>query len=187
MAQTSRTQAQILDAVLEVVADDGLNGLSVEAVAAHAGVSRQTVYRHFDNRPRLIEETILREERGFIEQMLLASEEARTLHEAVRSAVVVALKLARDHPVLMRLLDREPDSLLPYLLLGRGPVVSAAEPAVEDLLRQYRPELPRPRLRLTADLATRLLVSYVVSPDREVGDDELATVMADLVVNLVDR
>lgn len=180
------TSEQILDAVLDVATTAGLAGLGVEAVAARAGVSRQTVYRHFSSRDRLIEEAILREERVFIERMLDAAKNVSTLSGAVEAAVSTALRLAREHPVLDRLLEREPASLLPYLLLGRGPVISAAEPAVEDLLRRFRPDLASERLRLVADLATRLLVSYVVTPDRTVGDEELAKEMAKVVVHLVD-
>lgn len=181
------TRSLILDAVLDVASEHALSGLNVEAVAARAGVSRQTVYRHFANREHLVEQAILREEHLLIEQMLAAADGEVTLVAAVAAAGTTALRLARAHPVLSRVLAREPASLLPYLLLGRGPVIAAAEPAVEDLLRRYRPSLPADRLRLAADLATRLLASYVVSPDPQVDDQTLAGELAGVVVHLVDR
>lgn len=180
------TRAMILDAVLDEVGDSGLARLSVEAVAERAGVSRQTVYRHFGNRDGMIEQAILREEHAFIDRMLAAAEGGESLQAAVQAAVTTALALARAHPVLTQLVENEPSSLLPYLLLGGGPVVSAAKPAVEDLISRYRPQLRPQRLRLIADLATRLLVSYIVSPDRTVSDRVLAGEMGRIVVRLVD-
>lgn len=180
------TRSQILDAVLDSASRDGLHGLSVEAVAERAGVSRQTVYRHFSSRHRLIEQAILREERVFIDHMLASADGKATLADAVASAVTAALRLAREHPVLNQLLQSEPEALLPYLLLGRGPVISAAEPVVEDLVRRYRPALPTPQLGLVADMATRLLVSYVVSPNGDVRDEHLARELARVVVHLAE-
>lgn len=179
------TRSRILDAVLGVVADQGLSKLNMDAVAERASVSRQTVYRHFSSRDRLIEEAILREEQLFITHMLEAAEREDTLEPAVAAAVTAALREARAHPVLSQLVEREPASLLPYLLLGRGPVVSAAEPAVAELVRRHRPSLSTTRLRRVADIATRLLLSYVVSP-AEGGDDSLSADFARVVVHLVD-
>lgn len=182
MSVTS-TQSEILDAVLTVASEQGLSGLSVEAVADCAGVSRQTVYRHFTNRHRLVEHAILREEQVFIDRMLEAAHGMPTLGEAVAEAVATALRMARGHPVLARLVEREPAALLPYLLLGRGPVISAAEPAVADLISRYQPTMPPEALQLIADMATRLLVSYVVSP-ADVSDERLGQWLSRMIVQL---
>jgi AcrR family transcriptional regulator len=40
----------ILDAARELLADDGVGGLTIEAVAAHAGVAKTTVYRRYSSR-----------------------------------------------------------------------------------------------------------------------------------------
>lgn len=180
----TRTRTRILDAVLACVAVEGLTGLTVEDVAGHAGVSRQTVYRHFTNRSSLVEAAILREERAFIEGMLQASATAHSLGEAVQAAASRALELARDHPILNHLLEKEPESLLPYLAVGRGPVIAAAGLAVQDLVRRYRPHLDQRHLRLVADMSSRLLVSYIVSRDETLSDDALADAMAIVVVAL---
>lgn len=181
------TADRILDAVLAVASTTGLARLSVEEVADRAAVSRQTVYRHFTNRERLIEAAILREEQTLIDQMLAAARGEKTLEGAVAIAVRTALRLARRHPVLSRLLEREPASLLPYLLLGRGPVISAAEPAVSTLISTYWEEVSPLQLRLVADLSTRLLVSYVVSPHPDIPDEVIARELAAMVAALLER
>lgn len=181
------TADRILDAVLAVVGARGLAQMNLEEVAEAAGVSRQTIYRHFSSREGLIEHAILREERSLIDHMLVASREQESLEEAIEVAVGTALALARSHPVLSRLVEQEPTALLPYLLLGRGPVISAAERAVADLIRTHRPDAPPARLQLVADMSTRLLVSYVVSPHAEIADDLLAVELAATAVALLDR
>lgn len=45
----------ILDAAVHLLSSGGYEGLSVEAVAAHAGVSRATVYRRYANRSDLLD------------------------------------------------------------------------------------------------------------------------------------
>lgn len=45
---------RVLGAALEVLADQGLQGFTMEAVAAHAGASKATVYRHWTSRGTLL-------------------------------------------------------------------------------------------------------------------------------------
>ncbi|MGW3769054.1 TetR/AcrR family transcriptional regulator [Actinomadura verrucosospora] len=47
--RTARTRAQVLDAVLAELGEHGYDGLTVEAVAARAGVHRATVYRRWSD------------------------------------------------------------------------------------------------------------------------------------------
>jgi AcrR family transcriptional regulator len=49
-----RARARVLRAALEVLADQGLQGFTMEAVAAHAGASKATVYRHWTSRGTLL-------------------------------------------------------------------------------------------------------------------------------------
>ena len=44
----------IIEAALDLLADDGVNALSVEAVAARAGVGKATIYRRWANKEELI-------------------------------------------------------------------------------------------------------------------------------------
>ncbi len=49
------TRARILDALVRVVLDEGVHAFSVATVAARAGISHRTVYRHFASREELLE------------------------------------------------------------------------------------------------------------------------------------
>lgn len=55
-ARTQKTRVRIVDAALAILSsEDGLGGLSVEAVAERAGVARMTVYYQYGSRRGLLE------------------------------------------------------------------------------------------------------------------------------------
>lgn len=60
---------QLLDAALSVILEQGYSGVSVEAVARTAGVTRPVVYDHFPNLGRLLHALIEREEHYALEQL----------------------------------------------------------------------------------------------------------------------
>lgn len=53
-ATSADTRARILEAAWERVRDQGASAIDVKAIAASAGVSRQLVYFHFENRAGLL-------------------------------------------------------------------------------------------------------------------------------------
>ncbi len=60
---------QLLDATLDVILERGYSGVSIEAVARKAGVTRPVVYDHFANLNWLLRTLIEREERCALEQL----------------------------------------------------------------------------------------------------------------------
>ena len=60
---------QLLDAALGVIVEQGYEGISIEAVARAAGVTRPVVYDHFPNLGELLQTLIAREERRSLEQL----------------------------------------------------------------------------------------------------------------------
>ena len=54
---------QLIDAALEVILEQGYGGVSIEAIARRAGVTRPVVYDHFTNLGRLLHALVEREER----------------------------------------------------------------------------------------------------------------------------
>jgi AcrR family transcriptional regulator len=164
---SDRTRERILDAALTVMSRYGLARLALEDVAREAGVSRQTVYRYVGSRDGLIAATIVREEQAFFGRMREAAEEHAELRPALEAAIVAALTMAREHPLLDRLLATEPEALLPFLTDGSGPVLSAARPVVVEVLGHHVPHLAGAGLERVADAASRLIVSYAISPSQE--------------------
>jgi len=56
--RVERSKAAILDASLALLAEEGVGGFTVDAVAARAGVGKATVYRHWASRAELIVDAI---------------------------------------------------------------------------------------------------------------------------------
>lgn len=174
-------RARILDAALRATAAHGLGRLSLEDVAREAGVSRQTLYRYFAGRDALIAAVLLREEEAFLDAVRAAADAHTDLRPAVEAAIAAALRAARGHPLLDRLLATEPEALLPVLLTDRGPVLGAARPAIEALLSERLPNLPAATIARAADATARLLTSYAVNPPEDDVDD-VAAGLADLIL-----
>lgn len=59
----------LLDATLTVIVEHGYSGVSIEAVARAAGVTRPVVYDHFPNLGRLLRALVEREERLALDQL----------------------------------------------------------------------------------------------------------------------
>jgi AcrR family transcriptional regulator len=60
---------QLLDAALSVIIEQGYSGVSIEAIARAAGVTRPVVYDHFPNLGRLLQTLVEREEHCAVEQL----------------------------------------------------------------------------------------------------------------------
>lgn len=181
-ASGTDTATRILDATLATMADHGVARLSLEDVARRAGLSRQTVYRYFPSKRDLVDATVLREEQVFIANMVSAAERQRDLEAALRAALDAAMRTGQAHALLNRLLATEPESLVALVTTDRGPVLSAARQALEEILGGWLPRVPKLRLTMAADAVARLLVSYVVNPPAE-PPAQVANRLAQLLVH----
>jgi AcrR family transcriptional regulator len=176
------TATRILDATLATMADHGVARLSLEDVARRARLSRQTVYRYFPSKGVLLEAAVLREERVFIANMTSAAERHKELEPALRAAIEAALRTGQAHALLNRLLSTEPNALVALVTTDRGPVLSAARTALEEILAGWLPGAPKARLGMAADAVARLLVSYVVNPPAD-PPAQVAARLAQLLVH----
>jgi AcrR family transcriptional regulator len=178
MSDDMRTR--ILGAVEQVATRLGLNRLTIEHVARVAGVARPTIYRYFNSRDELIGAYILREEQQLMAELAAAATAHGDARKALEAVIARILHLAREHPVLDRLIATEPEALLPYLTTGHGPVFAAAEPFVRGLLDEWAPHLT-PELRdRGAEVAVRIIVSYAIaSPQGDI--DTVAYELAELL------
>jgi AcrR family transcriptional regulator len=176
------TATRILDATLATMADHGIARLSLEDVARRAQLSRQTLYRYFPSKKDLLDATVLREEQVFITNMVSAAERHRELEPALRAALEAAMRTGQAHALLNRLLATEPNSIVTLVTTDRGPVLSAARQALEEILGGWLPKAPKARMTMAADAVARLLVSYVVNPPPD-PPAQVANRLAQLLVH----
>lgn len=183
---TTETRQSILAATMRALSQFGIARLSLEDVAREAGLSRQTVHRYFGTKDELIRAAIVREEEAFVARVRAAVDGHHDVRPAVEAAFSTALRQAREHPLLDRLLATEPEALLPFLLTGRGPVLSVAEPVMRDVLSERLPHLSDDQLHRIADASARLVVSYAINPNGELVE-QVASGLADLIVHGIKK
>src|SRR5271166_7047006 len=57
--RSEKSRTAIVTATRELLLERGFDGLSIEAVAARAGVGKQTIYRWWPSRPALVADVVL--------------------------------------------------------------------------------------------------------------------------------
>jgi AcrR family transcriptional regulator len=186
--QTSKTQRmsaeerreQLLDAAKRVVERHGFHGVSIEAVAREAGITRPIVYGHFHDLGGLLEALIERESERALAQLAkvlprdLSGDPADTLLAALRGY----LGAVRQDPGTWRLVlmpqEGAPQALHEHINAGRSAVVAQLAAAMAPGLGSEPPpdpELAARMLSAFADEAARLLLT---DPERYSVDRILA-------------
>jgi AcrR family transcriptional regulator len=118
VAEDRATQA-ILDATRSSVLDFGVRRTTLSDVARRAGVSRMTVYRRYPDVDAVLRDLMTREFGAVIDAAAREAEGADGRTRLVR-AMGVAVRELRDHPLLRKVADAEPELLMPYVLGRMG-------------------------------------------------------------------
>ena len=139
-----RVDAAIVDATLRLLADGGYTSLTMEAVAALAGVGKATLYRRYAGKEQLV-----------IDAVATMSEPAELVEGAsVRDELVARLEAIR----------RKSDSSLAGKIFPRLISASADNP---ELMRNYRRQVLAPRRVAFALALQRGVDEGLVRPDVE--------------------
>jgi AcrR family transcriptional regulator len=170
------TSARVLDAALDRFTTFGVRRTTMDDIASAAGVGRATVYRRFAGRDEIVRAVILREMARFIGEVDTAVQAIEDPLERFVEGFVATLREAREHPLLRRLLDVEPDLLLPYLTVQGAPALSLSR---AYLSQEFRASQRDGHIRddvdvqLVAEMLVRLCQSLLLTPDGviELDDD----------------
>lgn len=107
----------VLDAALHCVLAVGVRRTTLTDVARRAGVSRMTLYRRWPDLDTLVADVMTRELLAVAGDGLASPGLDRPT--LVQRVVAVAEQL-REHPLIRKIVDVDPELLLPYLLRRRG-------------------------------------------------------------------
>ena len=163
MKSRDEVRVEILDAAVEIAAQNGIARASVGDVARRVGISRPTLYTHVASKDELVTAAIVREAVAFVDQVTAAAAKNDEPRSALHAGIVAALEAAREHPLLDRVLRAEPEVLLPFLTSDGGPVLAHAEMSIRQVIETIAPGIGAEQIRLLGDLLTRLLVSYSIN------------------------
>jgi AcrR family transcriptional regulator len=153
----------VLDAARATVLDFGVRRATLTEVARRAGLSRMTVYRRYADGNELMRALMSRE---FGAVLLEAQHQAAGVAdplERVLAGVAGTIRMLMEHPLMARLLEIEPEMLLPYLTERVGEFQRAGRRALAGwIARAQREGAIRPgdpeALAATIELSLRGLV-----------------------------
>ena len=123
----------ILDAARACVLDVGLRRTTLADVARRAGVSRMTVYRQYGDLSAIVSALLSAELLGLMESARVEAATQPTARERLVEEGVLVVERLSQHPLWCRVLDLDPELLLPLVVDRFG---SSQRAAVELVAAQ---------------------------------------------------
>lgn len=159
-------RTRILAATVVCLGRYGIAKTTVDDAAREAGVARATVYRHFaDGKDQVIAEAITWAVGQFFNELAQAVADAPDFPTMLEQALVHAHRAVDEHEVLQKVLETEPERLLPQLTQS-APLIQAAIRA-DFAERLAREELcPGIDPERAADWLSRMGLSFILSEGR---------------------
>ncbi len=163
---------RIIEAAYACTYESGISKLTLEDVAKQAGTSRATIYRYFPKgRDQLVSEVVAWAAFIWLEGLVEAISGIDDFEEIGVKAIMFAHKSLLNHDLLQKVLDEEPQVILPLLTVEASRIVAFVHLYV--VTRLFGKTLPEHIDRDTfAEYMARLLVSTIVTPGRWDLSDE---------------
>ncbi|MDW3212530.1 MAG: TetR/AcrR family transcriptional regulator [Ilumatobacteraceae bacterium] len=173
--RTHAAEAQILDAAKACCERWGVDKVTVDDIAAHAGVSRATLYRLFPGGKDVLFEALHARERAeFFDTLTGEIGDTTDFEDLVVTLVVTATRELRSDDHLAVMLASEPGAVLSELTVdGMPQIIRVANDYLGPILKPFLdPEHAEPLI----DLLVRITISYFLAPSPHVdlGDVESA-------------
>jgi AcrR family transcriptional regulator len=181
---------RILEAARELLIEHGLRRTSLADIATAAGVSEATLYRRFANRDELLGTLLSREATAFIARVDEQISAIEDPEEALVVAWLIFTRSLRDHDLVRRLLETDPERVLPLLTTRGGPALTLGR---EYVLAMARRAIDR-GAELTGDpehiaeILTRIAQSLVLTRETTLpleDEDALAELARSVLAPLV--
>src|SRR5687768_2319272 len=108
-----------LDSARDCILDVGWRRTTLTEVARRAGVSRMTIYRAWPDMGSLLGDLMTREWVGIADATQVAAADTTT-PTGIAAAALSTVRALRDNELFVRIVELDPDLMLPYLLHRRG-------------------------------------------------------------------
>lgn len=183
-------ESLLLDAARECILAVGWRRTTLTDVARRAGVSRMTIYRIWPDMQTLLADLMTREWSQLADAAARQAASQPTGAAQVAAGVVATVRTLRENELLRRILEVDPEMLLPYLLDRRGRsqdgVLALLEPVIlagqdDGTVRRGDPTLLARSILLAAHGFT---LSAQTMTDG-VGEDALLRSLSELVERYV--
>ena len=173
---------RVLEATFACVGRFGMGKTTVEDVVKESGVSRASIYRLFPGgKDQLLRETVAWEMNRFFARLAEAVYDAPDFATLLERGLAFAHTAILEHEVLLKMLDTEPDRLLPLITVEQDRVLGFI---TAFLLPYLEREQREGRIRDGVDLdaaagyVARMVLSLISSPGRwDMADPEQVRVL----------
>lgn len=126
----------VLDAVRDCVLAVGVRRTTLTDVARRAGVSRMTVYRRWPDVRSLVGDLMTREWADVAGGAIPGERPGTDARTRLVEGLVAGVRAFRAHPLFRKIVDVDPELLLPYVLDRRGTSQEALLELLAGLLRE---------------------------------------------------
>lgn len=174
MAAEQRRE-QLLDAALEVIVSEGYSGVSIEAVARAAGVTRPVIYDHYRDLGELLRALIEREERYSLDQLDNVLPEApdslppaSVFSECVARFLDAVVGRPATWTLILLPLEGTPELVRQHVCSNRARLLARLEDAVRWALQR---SAPGRRDDVDVELAARAILGLAEDAGRMVLTD----------------
>jgi AcrR family transcriptional regulator len=173
---STAAETRILDATKACCERYGIAKVSVDDIAAEAGVSRATLYRMYPGGKDVVLDALrVRELEDFFVRLKAGVVGVTDLQDLlVRTVVVATTELRSDRHLALMLASEPGDTLANLTVQGLPRIIRMASLFLAPLVDPY---LGRSNSARLVDLLSRLVISYFLAPSEHVdlGDPESAT------------
>jgi AcrR family transcriptional regulator len=129
-----------LDAARACILDVGWRRTTLTEVARRAGVSRMTIYRAWPDMPSVLGDLMTREWAQVVAAAVAEADATlpvqATVAERMVAEIVATVVALRDNELFVRIVELDPELLLPYLLTRRGRSQQAIADLTVDRIRE---------------------------------------------------
>lgn len=136
MSQRTVEDERLLDATQACVLAAGVRRTTMTDVARRAGVSRMTLYRRYADVTSLLQALMTREFTAIISEVEATVEKLPSARERLAATAVAGVDRLTRHPLFLRIVDVDPELLLPYITTRRGAFQKAVVASFEARLRE---------------------------------------------------
>ncbi|MFF7167414.1 TetR/AcrR family transcriptional regulator [Streptomyces sp. NPDC008086] len=126
----------VLDAVRDCVLAVGVRRTTLTDVARRAGVSRMTLYRRWPDVRSLVGDLMTREWVAVATGAMPERRAGANARGLIVDGLVAGVEAFRTHPLFRKIVDVDPELLLPYVLDRRGASQEALIALLADAVRE---------------------------------------------------
>jgi AcrR family transcriptional regulator len=150
---------RILDAALAEFTEYGLRRVKVDDIARRAGVHRVTVYSRYSSKDEIINAAAITWAQRFFSH-IAAAVASDAVDERLVEGFTLCVQTIRHDPLVARLLNTEPEVVLPFITIEGGAVLAAVTAFFVDQIGPSSIADPAG----AAELAARIGLSFLLTP-----------------------